>query len=500
MGQGEERTELWKALQGLTQDKGIHRDDLLRLLDGDLHPLRVCFGVGEGSGVLAVRKNIKDQLQAIIPKLPARPARRQLPVEDGLLQFRLAVMALFNVLEKPDLSQFDLTRRYVWLESSDAGRLKIKKKSAERDLKYAIDHIEGLILAGGYKPKPLLSDAGTPSPYASLPTVQMVPQPASESTSPASLQEPEPQRLKSESPEPSKSRRKLRLAILGAAVALVAGSVTSILLSGSHKASGSPHAVSSGSSSQVTASVAASDPDGFSPGTALQLTTVKLTDSGGGWSAVFPSTAEQTAARFTPQAYDALKDDGKFFAEELQAGAYVFGGVSVSVQVNDVSKQPFTIFNVRVTGKQAQAAPTGALRALPSQGNPTDQMAFLLDASTPVAKTFDIGASDLRSQANYFDATAIPMSPSDRTQTLVMVFSAESAAYSFDIAIDYTIGAKKYTQLVSNGGQPFRAAASLCNSQLAARHLSYSSALVRGLASSGSYTLTPTTTASFCNG
>jgi hypothetical protein len=117
-----------------------------------------------------------------------------------------------------------------------------------------------------------------------------------------------------------------------------------------------------------------------------------------------------------------------------------------------------------------------------------------------VAKTFDIGASDLRGQANYFDATAIPMNPSDPTQTLVMVFSAESAAYSFDIAIDYTIGSKKYTQLVSNGGQPFRAAASLCNSPLAARHLSYSSALVRGLASSGSYTLTPTTTASFCNG
>jgi hypothetical protein len=250
----------------------------------------------------------------------------------------------------------------------------------------------------------------------------------------------------------------------------------------------------------VTASVAASDPDGFTPGTALQLTTVKLTDSGGGWSAVFPNTAAQTAARFTPQAYDALKDDGKFFAEELQAGAYAFGGVSVSVQVNDVSKQPFTIFNVRVTGKRAQAVPTGALRALPSQGNPTDQMAFLLDASTPVAKTFDIGASDLRGQANYFDATAIPMNPSDPTQTLVMVFSAESAAYSFDIAIDYTIGSKKYTQLVSNGGQPFRAAASLCNSPLAARHLSYSSALVRGLASSGSYTLTPTTTASFCNG
>ncbi|MFJ5301107.1 hypothetical protein [Streptomyces sp. NPDC088350] len=152
MGEGEERSELWKALQTLTQDRGIYRDDLLKLLGGELYPLRALLGISEDCDAIAARAILKERLRVMIPQLTVRSGRRGLPIDDGSKQFRLSVRALFNVLERPDLSQRDLTRRYEWLDSAAAGRFRIKQKSAERDLNHAISQIEQLILAGGYKP------------------------------------------------------------------------------------------------------------------------------------------------------------------------------------------------------------------------------------------------------------------------------------------------------------------------------------------------------------
>lgn len=288
---------------------------------------------------------------------------------------------------------------------------------------------------------------------------------------------------------PATKHKTRKFAVMGAAVVVLA--IGGLLLAESlwrHDA---------GSNRSTSAPTEAREKSKYPLGTALQLTTVKLADGIGSWSAAFPN--ESSAAAFTPAAYRLQGNGEAFFARELRAGAYGLRGVAVNVEVRDVGKQPVTISNVRVIDRTVSAPLVGEAVSIPSEGAPTDRMAFSLDAATPIAKVFDRTAAGYLGKDNYFDAESIPLDPGGKSETLALTFAADRAAYTFNIAIDYTLDGKQYTQIVTNGGQPFRATASLCSSALASKHLHYGKVLSQILDTGGlSYTLTMQNPGLFC--
>lgn len=251
---------------------------------------------------------------------------------------------------------------------------------------------------------------------------------------------------------------------------------------------------SSGSQPTSSASVSNASSEKFTPGTALQLTNSKLTDGVSGWSAVFPS--HSAAAPFNPQSYAKLGDDIAFYTKELKAGAYGFRGFGVNVTANNVGSASVTISNVRVIDRKVSAPLAGDINVLPTQGEPTDQIAFNLDAATPVGKEYDRTTKDHLGKTDYFSGKTIVLTPHGKTETLALSFWTTRAAYSFNVAIDYTMDGKQYTQVVTNDGQPFRATASLCD---APEHGHYESILSRQPDASGlSYVLATLSPGKFC--
>lgn len=299
-------------------------------------------------------------------------------------------------------------------------------------------------------------------------------------------------------PDPEPQKHKKRAVILSAiAVAVMAGAVGIALVTNAMQGD----AKTSEGSTQPTKGPTAStvSENAFAAGSALRLTAVSLAEDGEQLDVAFPSTV--AAARFTPELYKSMDNDQQFFTQEVQAGAYPLGGVKVGFQVENKGKPQATIFSIRPVNRKRSAPLTGAAIRMPRGSNPTDRMTFSMDAPNPTAKVFDKTKAGFAGTEDFFDAGSIPV-VNGKTEALSLLFEADQAAYTFDIAIDYTVNGTKYTQTLTNNGQPFRVTASLCTSTLAkSKHMQYGKVLTNGLDATGlSYTLVPSSQSAMCAG
>lgn len=194
-------------------------------------------------------------------------------------------------------------------------------------------------------------------------------------------------------------------------------------------------------------------------GTGLNTTIVKVTDGAYGWRVVFPQHALPAAQDFLNQEYQP-QDPEDFLSRELDAGAYVVGGILVYLNLESTLENELTIYNVRAVTTPVET-PTGAFVSLSQAAGGTDyDMEFDLDTSVPVAKELLPRGEGLGE--DFFSVQRIGLRKGEKA-TLEMMFIAQRRAYSFNIEIDYEVSGKQYRTIVQRNGTPFRVAPSPCD-------------------------------------
>ena len=188
--------------------------------------------------------------------------------------------------------------------------------------------------------------------------------------------------------------------------------------------------------------------DAMRPGDALRITTVSISTSGDGSRSVSFATAPSNLKALV----GARADADSFFELALDAGAYAWAPLNVRLLIEGRRNQKVSVVNVRAIDLRRQDPATALTFPLPAQGGATDQMVINLDSSVRVARVVsDAGTAG----KPFFDTIQITLGDGDTT-TIVIGFEASASAYTFNIAVDYRLGGRLYTQTVTRNGGPFR--------------------------------------------
>lgn len=88
-------------------------------------------------------------------------------------------------------------------------------------------------------------------------------------------------------------------------------------------------------------------------------------------------------------------------------------------------------------------------------------MLLRLDQPISVPKVVDLSIRPPTIGGDYFKQYSISLAGGHR-EKISLTAAAASASYSFDLAFDYKVAGKKYTQVLQYQGHPFRVAPDLC--------------------------------------
>jgi len=206
-------------------------------------------------------------------------------------------------------------------------------------------------------------------------------------------------------------------------------------------------------------------PRGNPAGQDLNIDSLGVQDLGLGSSVTFSVDQKDVARKFLDRiAREGFpKDIETFFADELEVGGYLLGGMTLYLELEGLSDREVTVYDIRPIVEKEGAPALGALIDIPSQGNLTRQMEFNLESVDPAAK--ELKADGSLSGRRFFDVQRIGLAKGHK-ETLVMQFVTKTVAINFRIAIDYEVAGRKYTQIVSRKGQSFRVSANLCTRAL----------------------------------
>jgi hypothetical protein len=179
---------------------------------------------------------------------------------------------------------------------------------------------------------------------------------------------------------------------------------------------------------------------------------------GSGWNLALPASSVKDfpglAGKKTSAAETKLDpfDDG---------GAFSYDGAVLKLSLYNRRSNRLTIHDIRVVNKRVVCPPDGLLSLEGNEGGDFVNIAFSLDAAAPIAH--EKNESGEVSPQPYFNANVIEVNPADQV-TVEMDMSMVKFAYEFELAIDYTVGGSKHTQLVRRPHGPFRVTTSLCPS------------------------------------
>lgn len=274
----------------------------------------------------------------------------------------------------------------------------------------------------------------------------------------------------------------------------------------------SPH-TSATRTLQTSASTSTSPPAvQYLPGDGLNIAYDDMNSEGGGASVAFPASLANKAAMYVNEYNNANSSQeagtfGTIMAGAMAAGAYIYGQLVLSLQFTTRTSQPVQIFNIRALVQSSSQVATGAVIDEPGGSGQSYRIAFDLDDHTPFAKSEtngNIGGLYFGPSTGTIDIT--PNDPSPKFYYLD--FQAQALAHTFEVAIDYNMGGKRYTQLLSNqNGSPlvYRVTGRLCDSpaildaagQQQFHQARYGTVYYQQVDGDGNYTLQPSDPAAF---
>jgi len=190
----------------------------------------------------------------------------------------------------------------------------------------------------------------------------------------------------------------------------------------------------------------------------MRVEVLSITNSAFTWPAAFPADRIAAAEPFIRQ--DRRPDDPwEFLQRELDAGAYVVGGINVGLVLEGNSDDEITIYNVRPLVTPGEE-PTGVYISIQNEvGGSSAEFAFNLDEATPVAREVLSTLGEVGEE--YFGIQQIGLRNGEKFG-LTMRFDADRRAYSFYIEVQYEVAGEKYRIRVDRSGQPFRVTPSPC--------------------------------------
>ncbi|WP_433268956.1 hypothetical protein ACQPZF_05615 [Actinosynnema sp. CS-041913] len=147
------KSELRQSLRALAERQGVHREDLLEILESKARPLRQVWPMGEVYEIGTARKVVRANLVAVIEQLSPRSSRQQLAAREREAQYRYALLVTFNLTEIEDLKSMTLEERRRWLAEADRGIRRIAIRTSRRDFGNALDQMAEILTSSTYWPR-----------------------------------------------------------------------------------------------------------------------------------------------------------------------------------------------------------------------------------------------------------------------------------------------------------------------------------------------------------
>jgi hypothetical protein len=151
-----QKSELWHALHGLAQGRGVQRKDILKALNGELVALQKRLGLDISHVDSNDNEKLRNRIQdAIVRFLTIHVETLTPPRGRSRRTYAHAVLVSFNALldkTHAELVDKDITQRRAWLANdkvSEAYRVTVR--TSQRYLNSAIDQIEQRLL--GFEPE-----------------------------------------------------------------------------------------------------------------------------------------------------------------------------------------------------------------------------------------------------------------------------------------------------------------------------------------------------------
>lgn len=425
----EELSPLEQALDDLTKDRGVAGNDLDRLLTDKL---RDYWGVPPGEHDLQVLRayttaNLNRIIESLEPKTAALAE-----------SYWTAVKSCFNLLpgvglDDRDFTETDALARRIWA----AAACRISEGTVRNYQADAYEKMVAKLESGTYVPvlPSEFEKYGAPpigivrptgdlrAPDAAAPSTEVLDGngadllPSTDEATPEQQSTGSPSRIKYWHRWPKRTRAAAICTVTG----LVLAAAVVMIVRLNH---GSDHSsVDTGTSLLVTAS----STNGYDLG----------------YSMVFPTKTGTASKRFLaaitgPEA-GANINDAAGFAQAMEAGAYGYGGVTVTLDIESLSDQEVNVSNIRAVVRRKRQNVAGTLLDYPGQAGPVHTLYYDLDKPNSVPKD---NAPD---GPPFFTTEQIGVTKSS-PETVILKFGAVTAAYDFNIAVDYEVGGQTFTQ------------------------------------------------------
>jgi hypothetical protein len=196
-----------------------------------------------------------------------------------------------------------------------------------------------------------------------------------------------------------------------------------------------------------------------------------------GYSMAMPRRYEPTAGQQKLMSDIFGADNGRDLARQLRsAGGADLDNLSMRVLFEGRRNQVIRIVDIRPVNIKRETSFPGTLFYLPPQaGPPNMQIFFDMDEKQPKARELVVDKTTDKYVGGelFFRKTSIPLP--DRGQDVAIIrATAAKQAVSFDLQIEYVIGAERKETVFNNNGQPFRVTPPHCDP--VTRQASYESA------------------------
>ncbi|HEX5120058.1 MAG TPA: hypothetical protein VFW65_33130 [Pseudonocardiaceae bacterium] len=431
---------------------GVQREDLLEALNGELNPLKQCWGVNlTGDGKLDHESLLRAVKYVVSTNLKVHISRLKPPRAVSKRLYLHVVSVSFNILideGHAELAETDLTARRQWLEVSMPANLRVSARTSRRYLNHALDQIEQQILEAGYTPVEYRPEDSASDQLQSLvipSVIEPVPSDVAESRGGVL---PRDVSIENNPKSPTRRRRSTlhkRVWQFGIPASVIILAV----------AIGVPLILSRYSQRAPI------------PVPALNVSVQQVRDRLDGWHATFDRAHQAQATPFLAEAIDGHNVPSNFDAflkGELNAGAYLADGALFQIEVDSPSNRSVTITNVKPVDVTTLPIADGPTLFLYTQGDVDNlNMAFDMDDASPVAKDYNLTTASVGGP--YFSSKHIRIAAGS-SDVLGIIIDVLRSAKAFRLEIDYSVGGEQGKQVVSLDGKPngtpFRVTADSC--------------------------------------
>lgn len=419
-------SSLQLQLQALSQEAGILSEDLPLLFANELSDLCGHWKLDLTTDLQPLQKQIRKKLLEHLGQMSlyygssSNKARQR---EDFKLAFRFG----FNIGLHPVQEVLGKEARQALIKTLDPQRKGISSRTAQRYLQIAYVEIEKQMIDAGCRSQvPVSVFKGDASPVDG----DVVDGDQSDGESEPSIPTPD---------IPFWRRRKT----------LLLGSIAFVVVM---TAATTPFVVN-----------ALKPADKITPESILRAT-ILSTGTDSAYGGIFPAQLSAKATNYVDKLGSLPKaaDYEQVFQNELSDGAYAAGGIRVNIALQVLVDGEISLYDIKPVNVKREPVPLDTVILLSLGHGPGANIEVSLDQAVPVA--MDVGSG----KPTRFGAAEVMGLSKNNKGSIDAAFTTQTVAETFDIAISYEYQGASYSQVLHRtpDGQPFRAAALMCDSKL----------------------------------